>query len=246
MTGTNRRLVRGFFLGLLAVLLATIPAAAQDFRKGYNAYLRGDYATAFKEWEPLAHQGYKQAQTNLGTLYSHAKGVDRNYPLAAFWYRRAAAQGSARAMYNLGVAYEFGRGVDQNDATALEWYRQAAQQGVVEAMNAMAWLLATSPDDKVRDGRQAIRWAESALTRRASVRHLQSLAAAYAESGEFKKAIATIERAIEFLDRELSGPQKPYKERDLFLLIRQQGRTREAITLLEHLEFYRSGQLVRD
>lgn len=69
----------------LTTILPTTPAGAQDFRAGYNAYLRGDYAGAFREWEPLAHKGYKQAQTNLGTLYSHAKGVDRNYPLAAFW-----------------------------------------------------------------------------------------------------------------------------------------------------------------
>jgi TPR repeat protein len=72
-----------------------------------------------KEWEPLANQGYAQAQTNLDTMYSHAKGVSRNYPLAAFWHHKAAAQGSARSMYNLGVAYESGRGVEQNDTTAL-------------------------------------------------------------------------------------------------------------------------------
>lgn len=240
--------------GLIAVLLtaAAAPAEAQNFRAGYNAYLRGDYATALKEWEPLAEQGYAQAQTNLGTMYSHAKGGSRNYRLAALWYHRAAAQGSKRSMYNLGVAYEFGRGVAQNDATALDWYRQAAVQNLVEAMNAVAWIYATSPDDNLRDGRQAIRWVESALTRRTNARHLGTLAAAYAETGEFEKAVAAVERAINELDRELyktraaHTARAPHTERDLFLLVRRVGRTDEATLLLEHLEFYRSGQPVRD
>ena len=33
------------------------PVAAQDFAKGYDAYQAGDYATALKEWRPLAEQG---------------------------------------------------------------------------------------------------------------------------------------------------------------------------------------------
>ena len=235
-------------IGLIAVLLmvAAAPAGAQNFRAGYNAYLRGDFATALKEWEPLAQQGYAQAQTNLGTMYSHAKGVSRNYPLAAFWYRKAAAQGSKRSMYNLGVAYEFGRGVEQNDTIALNWYRQAALQNLVEAMNAMAWLFATSPDDNLRDGLQAIRWAEQALTRRANSKHLGTLAAAYAETGEFPKAVAAVERAINELDRELYKTRVAHTERDLFLLVRRVGRTDEATLLLERLEFYRSGQPIRD
>jgi len=235
-------------LGMIALLLmvAAAPAAAQDFRAGYNAYQRGDYATAFREWEPLAQQGYKQAQTNLGTLYSHAKGVERDYGKAVYWYRKAAAQGSVRAMYNLGVAYEYGRGVNWNDKTALLWYRQAAQQGVVEAMNAMAWIYATSPDANARDGRQAIRLAQSALNQHEVSKYLGTLAAAYAETGAYDKAIATIERAIESLDRALHGSSAVRTQHDLFLLIRTQGRTDEAFALLEHLEFYRSGQPVRD
>ena len=30
---------------------------AQDFAKGEEAFDRGDYATALKEWRPLAEQG---------------------------------------------------------------------------------------------------------------------------------------------------------------------------------------------
>lgn len=245
---TRRRIARLSAGALVAIMLlvTAIPATAQDFRRGYNAYLRGDYATAFREWEPLAQQGYKQAQTNLGTLYSHAKGVKRDYGEALYWYRKAAAQGSVRAMYNIGVAYEYGRGVDWDDESALLWYRQAAIRGVAEAMNAAEWIYATSPDDKVRDGREAIRWAEAALNKHAKSKYLGTLAAAYAETGAYDKAVATIERAIEALDRELYGSGAARSEHDLFLLARTQGRTDEAFALLERLEFYRSGQPARD
>ena len=119
-------------------------------------------------------------------------------------------------------------------------------QKVVEAMNAMAWLYSTFPDDNLRDGRQAIRWAESALTRRTNSKHLGTLAAAHAETGEYQKAVATVERAINFLDRELYKTRVAHTERDLFLLVRRTGRTDEATLLLERLEFYRSDQPVRD
>jgi hypothetical protein len=94
-------------------------------------------------------------------------------------------------------------------------------QNVVEAMNAMAWLYSTSPDDNLRDGRQAIRWAESALTRRTNSKHLGTLATAHAETGGYQKAVATVERAINFLDRKLYKTRVAHTERDLFLLVRR-------------------------
>ena len=39
-----------------------------DFQKGLEAYYKGDYATALKEWKPLAEGGYIDAQYNLGIM----------------------------------------------------------------------------------------------------------------------------------------------------------------------------------
>jgi TPR repeat protein len=39
-----------------------------DFQKGLTAYDSGDYATALREWTPLAEQGYADAQYNLGVM----------------------------------------------------------------------------------------------------------------------------------------------------------------------------------
>ena len=62
-------------LPTIFILLICTPALA-DFDKGWEAYYNGDYATALKEFKPLAEQGDAKAQFNLGvrvlsTFYGH-------------------------------------------------------------------------------------------------------------------------------------------------------------------------------
>lgn len=69
--------------------------------------------------------------------------------------------------------------------------------GSISAVNEAAWFLATSPDDSVRDGTRAVALLLPLVER--SKRHprvLDSLAAAYAASGEFEKAVATQQEAV--------------------------------------------------
>ena len=111
----------GFTLGL------TAPAWA-GFGEGTAAYDRGDYATALREWRPLAKQGVADAQYNLGVMYGEGLGVPQDYAKAVGWWRKAAEQGHATAQYNLGVAYHNGEGVPQNYAQAHMWYNLAASR----------------------------------------------------------------------------------------------------------------------
>ena len=46
-----------------------------DFDKGLIAAQNGDFATALREWTPLAEQGDASAQFNLGVMYRNGKGV---------------------------------------------------------------------------------------------------------------------------------------------------------------------------
>ena len=59
------------------------------------AYSRGDYATAFKIWLPLAEQGSAEAQRNVGRMYERGEWVAQDKQAAAEWYSKAAEQ-SAR------------------------------------------------------------------------------------------------------------------------------------------------------
>jgi Flp pilus assembly protein TadD len=73
------------------------------------------------------------------------------------------------------------------------------QPSSVEALNNLAWLLATCPDETVRNGAEAVRCAERAsrLPAPEGMCVPGTLAAAYAEAGRFKEAVATAEKAIE-------------------------------------------------
>ena len=65
-------------------------------------------------------------------------------------------------------------------------------------LDELAWLLATYPDSKSRDGNEAVRLAERAcaLTERRIPALLDTLAAAYAEAGDFPRAISVAEEAL--------------------------------------------------
>ncbi len=72
----------GFTLGL------TAPAWA-GFYEGLAAYRRGDYATALREFRPLAEQGHANAQRNLGVMY--IQGVTLDFVQAYKWLNIAAS-----------------------------------------------------------------------------------------------------------------------------------------------------------
>ncbi len=115
-------LCAGFTLGL------TAPGWAGMW-EGNAAYKRGDYATALREWRPLAKQGSPRALFFLGHMYRYGRGVPHDDAEAVKWYSKGAEREHAGAQYNLGVMYDKGLGVPQDYAKALFWYRMADAQG---------------------------------------------------------------------------------------------------------------------
>jgi tetratricopeptide (TPR) repeat protein len=105
-----------------------------------------------------------------------------------------------------------------------EWQKVLAiQPDNGNAMSNLAWVFATSPDESLRDGAQAVQLAEQAL--HISARRIpllfRTLAAAYAESGRFSEAIQTAQQGFELanaqgnsgLATELQGNISLYQER---------------------------------
>ena len=118
---------------LLFSLLLGVPSYSADFNKGLTAAQSGDFATALKEWKPLAEEGNAAAQNNLGLMYHNGWGVPQDYKEAVYWYRLAVEQGYPIAQYNLGLMYEKGKGVPQDYKEAARLYRLAAEQGDADA-----------------------------------------------------------------------------------------------------------------
>ncbi|MCH9019079.1 MAG: sel1 repeat family protein [Proteobacteria bacterium] len=114
-------LCAGFTLGL------TAPARA-GVAEGSVAYLVGDYATAIREFRPLAEQGMSAAQYFLGLMYYKGQGVPQDFAEAVKWYRKAAEQGYTLAQYNLGRMYSRGQGVIQDYVQAHMWVNLAVSK----------------------------------------------------------------------------------------------------------------------
>ena len=106
---------------------------AQDFQKGLAATKRGDYATALRNFRPLAKQGELKAQFRLGQLHANGRGVPRDYAEAAKWYRRAANQNHAGAQDRLGRLYRRGRGVPRDTVQAYMWFSLSVSRWPVRA-----------------------------------------------------------------------------------------------------------------
>jgi uncharacterized protein len=115
---------------LLSLLLvaAAIPVLA-DFHAGLEAFQKGDFTTAAKEWRPIADQGDAIAQFNLGLLYIDGHGVPQDVSEAVNWFRRSAEQGYAPAQHNLGAMYGSGQGLKRDYIQAYKWLNLCAAQG---------------------------------------------------------------------------------------------------------------------
>jgi len=103
-------------------------------------------------------------------------------------------------------------------------YEVELQPDQPDKLNNLAWLLASNPDPHLRNGPEAVALAERAceLTRREQPVLLGTLAAAYAEAGMFREAIATAQQACD--------------------LATAAGQTEVAKTNRELMEIYRAGK----
>jgi hypothetical protein len=96
------KLLRATLTASLILVAMAGTAVAGAFGDGNAAYKRGDYATAYRLWRPLAERGDAPAQNNVGVAFRYGQGVPQNPAEAEKWFRKAAGQGNADAQYNLG------------------------------------------------------------------------------------------------------------------------------------------------
>jgi tetratricopeptide (TPR) repeat protein len=101
---------------------------------------------------------------------------------------------TAEALQNL--AEVLGRQGDFAEAKTL--FLEAAEHADAGTLNQVAWRLATAPDANLRDGPAAVSFAEKAVaaTNRKNALLLDTLAAAYAEIGQFTNAVGVQQEAI--------------------------------------------------
>jgi Tol biopolymer transport system component/Flp pilus assembly protein TadD len=169
------------------------------YRIGVGYEQRHEYAKAIEEFQHALAEEPNHPES-LYLLASCLARLDR--PLEAMAYARKAVllAPNSPAVHGLlgGLLSSTGR---HAEALAHLEAAYAANPGDVTIVNNLAWLLAASPEPAQRDGPRAVRLAEWACkaTSYKSPPLLDSLAAAYAETGRFDLAIRTARQAIEIV-----------------------------------------------
>jgi protein O-mannosyl-transferase len=106
------------------------------------------------------------------------------------------------AYRNLGEAY----GAIGNRLLAAKYFARAVDRSPDDTflLNRLGWLLATSPEDSIREGARAVSVAERAvtLTGRQDATSLDTLAAAYAESDRLSDAVRIASEAVTLAHRQ--------------------------------------------
>lgn len=88
-------------IAALALTIMSQPAAA-DVKEGVEAWSRGEYDAAVKQWRDPALKGDPDAQFNMGQAYKTGRGVPTDLNVALEWYKKAAAQGHLKAADSYG------------------------------------------------------------------------------------------------------------------------------------------------
>lgn len=113
-----------------------------DYQSGLDAFSRGDYAIAMREWREVTDGPptavspgqFIEAHYAIAMLYWEGLGVSQDYRVAHDWLLQAANVNHAAAQVKLGYLYSDGRGVGQDYGQAFSWFEKAARQGDVDGL----------------------------------------------------------------------------------------------------------------
>jgi tetratricopeptide (TPR) repeat protein len=109
--------------------------------------------------------------------------------------------------------------------------------------NDLAWMLATTPEDSLRNGKMALELAlpASEALGGKDPSTLDTLAAAYAETGDFKKASATARKALRIVETGLNSDKG-----HAFGVEDQKKNKKLTENLIKEIELYESGKPTRE
>ncbi len=191
-----------------------IQYGALYYQLGRVAYFEKDMQTAFEHSKTALRYNPNSVEAMLA-IVSHLS-ASGDYEEAKPYIRSALelAGGNARVEYQAGVVAS-GLG---SPAAAIKHYQTAlaANPKMIAAANNLAWILATCPDRDNRDGRQAVQVAKGVCeaTGFRDYRLFDTLAAAYAETGDFDSAIKLIDRSLQMATAKGDGEMAElFKER---------------------------------
>lgn len=157
----------------------------------------GKYDEATSEYMAAVRFAPGSAKAHFGLAEVMMKQHDFNGAMEHYLLALKANPNIAGAHYQLAALFS----AKQDMPDAISHLEQAVRLApdLVLALNNLGWILATETDPKLRNGAEATRLAMRAvlLTGRNNPNTLDTLAAAYAETGQFAEATDTARTAIQ-------------------------------------------------
>jgi TPR repeat protein len=196
-----------------------------------GSHVQKDEATALDYFKRAALTGDTRARLQYVRFLLTQDNVPFD-PQAHTWLVEEAKAGEPEAMLLLGNLYAKGVGVSQSYRQALTWFKSAVTTSPedVNIVNEVAWTLAVTHLEQLRKPSYALEIMDRAMNADEEARknpaYLDTWAAAYAANGNFPRAIALQQQAVD--------AAKDKEESDVVAVLQ------------EHLDAFQRGQTVID
>jgi len=115
---------------VITSLFFVFPANAENLQDGIDAYVSGNYATAYRVLSPAATSGNPRVINLVGLMLYRGQGTAADAPAAHELFHSAAELGVADARRNLGIMHSIGAaGVPIDYEEARMWFTVGAATG---------------------------------------------------------------------------------------------------------------------
>jgi tetratricopeptide (TPR) repeat protein len=197
------------------------------YELGLKAFEREEYSEAYKHFKAADKVGNLQARSFLSAMHYKGVGVPKNLQKAQELIDSGVTKLDIKhkdvdvtqimTAYNRAINRRYLEYIYSARGDIFKRYFNDEEMALKDmlqidinktenphALNYAAWIMATSKNTKLRDGEKAVRYAKKAveLDGNKSAFIVDTLAAAYADNGQFGKAVETQKKAIKLFKAE--------------------------------------------
>jgi len=170
--------------------------------------MRNDEFVVGIDGDPIVRaQDYAIGQAFISVMFREGVILEKNLTSAETWFDRIDPEHAMPALDDVAAFFSGSFHVRSDQHLAKSMQEIAISGGHPTIINNYSWLLATARSEELRDGGKAVRLMEellNAVEPRAFM--VDTMAAAYAEAGDFEAAIAEQRRANELFTAEELNP----------------------------------------